>query len=112
MFRNCCWMFKRNYNRCMEKNDINMEQMKDFEKEGAIIVDIRSPQEYKEGHIDGAVLLPEYEIYKNAGNIIPNKNDIIIVYCGSGIRSKRSQKMLQRLGYTNVYNLYKGTENY
>ena len=80
--------------------------------QGAILIDIRSPQEYNEGHLEGAIVLPEYEIYSKAKKILPNKNQTIIVYCGNGIRSKKSQRIMRRMGYTNVYNLYKGTENY
>lgn len=105
--RNC-----QDFNRCMEPNDITMEQLINLQAQGATLVDIRSPQEYNEGHLDGAIVLPEYEIYKEAKNILLNKNQLIIVYCGSGMRSKRAQKTLQKMGYTNVYNLYKGTENY
>ena len=62
--------------------------------------------------MEGAIVLPEYEIYSKAKKILPNKNQTIIVYCGNGIRSKKSQRIMRRMGYTNVYNLYKGTENY
>ncbi len=103
--RECC-------NRCMDQFDITMEQLQQMQTLGALIVDIRSPQEYEEGHINGAIVLPDYEIYKNANKIIPDKNQVIVVYCGTGIRSKNALKMLKRMGYINVYNLYKGTENY
>ena len=103
---------KEYWDRSMGERDITMEQMKQFVMQGALIVDIRSPQEYNEGHLNGAINLPEYEIYRNANRVIPNKNQAIIVYCGTGIRSKNSLRILQRMGYTNVYNLYKGTENY
>ena len=96
----------------MEKFDITMEQLKQMQSQGAIVCDIRSPQEYREGHLPGAILLPEYEIYRNAIKILPNKNQVIILYCGTGSRSYTSLRKLQKLGYSNVYNLYKGTENY
>ena len=119
MFRRCCNK-KRcgNCKRCnccnrgMDKFDITMEQLKQMQSQGAIVCDIRSPQEYKEGHLPGAILLPEYEIYRSAVKILPNKNQAIIVYCGTGSRSYTSLRKLQKLGYSNVYNLYKGTENY
>lgn len=113
----CCRYQNRccGYDRCqryMEPNDITMEQLKNMQIQGAILIDIRSPQEYNEGHLEGAIVLPEYEIYSKARKILPNKNQTIIVYCGNGIRSKKSQRIMRRMGYTNVYNLYKGTENY
>ncbi|CDE26229.1 sulfurtransferase [Clostridium sp. CAG:440] len=113
----CCRYQNRccGYDRCqryMEPNDITMEQLKNMQMQGAILIDIRSPQEYNEGHLEGAIVLPEYEIYSKAKKILPNKNQTIIVYCGNGIRSKKSQRIMRRMGYTNVYNLYKGTENY
>lgn len=100
------------YNRGKEKNDINLKQLEELVALGAVLVDIRSPQEYKEGHLKNAIVIPEYEIRKSAEKIMPNKNRPIIVYCGTGIRSKRAQMLLKRMGYSNVYNLYKGTENY
>lgn len=106
---NCC---RKCCNRSMENFDITMEQLKQMQLQGAIVCDIRSTQEYKEGHLPGAISLPEYDIFRNASRVLPNKNQIIIVYCGTGERSYSSFRKLQRLGYSNVYNLYKGTENY
>ena len=108
--RHCC--NEQYYNRSMENDDVTMEQLMQMANTGALIIDIRSPQEYNEGHINGSIVLPDYEIRRNANKIIPNKKQLIIVYCGTGIRSKKAQRLLQRMGYTNVYNLYKGTENY
>ena len=98
--------------RGMEREDIEIQELKEFQKDGAIVIDVRSPQEYKEGHIDGAILIPEYEIKKNIGNKVKDKNQNIVVYCSSGSRSKKAQKILKKLGYENVYNLYNGFFNY
>ncbi|MCI8411572.1 MAG: rhodanese-like domain-containing protein [Clostridia bacterium] len=106
----CC--FCRNRSRCMDKDDITMEQLENMAKEGAIILDVRSPQEYQEGHIDGAVLIPEYELRITAKEMLKDKKQVIVVYCPSGFRSKRAQRLLNYMGYENVYNLYKGLENY
>ncbi len=96
----------------MDKDDITMEQLENMAKEGAIILDVRSPQEYQEGHIDGAVLIPEYELRITAKEMLKDKKQVIVVYCPSGFRSKRAQRLLNYMGYENVYNLYKGLENY
>lgn len=105
--RNCCCK-RYMENRQMESYDIDIYQLKQMQIEGAIVIDIRSPQEFKEGHIDGAINIPEYEIYRTVERIVTNKNSTIIVYCDTGIRSTNALKRLQRMGYHNVYNLYKG----
>lgn len=96
----------------MDENDIGLEELKQLQKEGAVIIDVRSPQEYREGHIDGAISIPEYDIKKEAEKRIINKNKDIVVYCSSGGRSKKAQKQLKKLGYNQVYNLYNGLTNY
>ena len=105
-------VIKNRFNREMEENDINLEDLKRLQEEGAIIIDVRSPQEYQEGHIDGAILIPEYEIKKRAENELKDKTKKIVVYCSSGGRSKKAQKTLKKLGYDHIYNLYDGIINY
>lgn len=97
--------------RSMEKNDITMEQLKIKVEKGAILLDIRSPQEYKESHLEGSILIPEYELKIKANEKLLDKEQVIIVYCSSGFRSKKAQKLLGKMGYTNVYNLYGGLDN-
>ena len=105
-------MIKSKWHREIEENDIGLDELKQFQKEGAIIIDVRSPQEYEEGHIDGAISIPEYEIKRKIENVIPDKTKNIAVYCCSGGRSKKAQKLLKKLGYDHVYNLYNGITNY
>ncbi|MBR3161200.1 MAG: rhodanese-like domain-containing protein [Bacilli bacterium] len=73
--------------------------------QGAILVDVRTKEEYDENHLDGAVLLPVDEITKEKVASIVNDNDILIVYCKSGVRSSEAVTKLNELGYNNVYNL-------
>ena len=93
-------------------NNISYTQMQLMLKENTdiIILDVRSPQEYNEGHINGAINIPEYEILSNSNSILNNKNARIIVYCKSGNRSKNGIKTLKKLGFTNLYNLENGIE--
>ena len=106
------FLFNKNRNRNVDKFDINEEEMNVVLKKGAILVDVRSKQEYDEGHMEGAILLPEYDIKKKANMLLPNKNMNIIVYCSSGTRSKKAKEELKNMGYKNVYNLYNGFQNY
>ena len=69
---------------------------------GYIIIDARTQEEYDEGHIPGAILIPEYEIADRAENELPYKDQLILVYCRSGRRSKIAAEELVKLGYTNV----------
>ena len=67
-----------------------------------VIIDARTEAEFREGHIEGAILIPEYEITERAEKEIPEKDTLILVYCRSGRRSKIAADALVQLGYTNV----------
>ena len=67
-----------------------------------IIIDARTQEEFAEGHIENAILIPEYEIKDRAEKELPDKDALILVYCRSGRRSKIASEELVRLGYTNV----------
>ena len=69
---------------------------------GYIIIDARTQAEYDEGHIPGAILIPEYEIADRAEKELSDKKQLILVYCRSGRRSKIAAEELVKLGYTNV----------
>ena len=69
---------------------------------GYIIIDARTQSEYDEGHIPGAILIPEYEIADRAEKELPDKDQLILVYCRSGRRSKIAAEELVKLGYTNI----------
>jgi len=68
-----------------------------------IILDVRELHEFNEGHIPNAVSLPIGEIKDAVPHMIPNKNDIILVYCRTGRRSADAAEILSNLGYTRVY---------
>lgn len=103
-------IFNIRLNRSIERKDIMQSEIKSLMSKGAILIDVRSPQEYNEGHLDNSILLPEYEILKKIKDIIPNKNTRIILYCSSGTRSKKAQEELEKIGYKNVYNVLNGVE--
>ena len=67
-----------------------------------IIIDARTTEEFAEGHIENAILIPEYEIANRAEKELPDKEQLILVYCRSGRRSKIASEELVKLGYTNV----------
>ena len=85
---------------------IKNQFVRSFEKK-----DIRSPQEYAEGNLEGSISIPEYELKNKVKNKLLDKEQTIIVYCSTGTRSKKAQKKLEKMGYSNVYNLHGGLEN-
>ena len=72
------------------------------DRDGYVILDVRTQEEYDEAHIDGAILIPDYEINAKAESILKDKNQLILVYCRSGRRSKNAASELVKLGYTNI----------
>ena len=103
--------FEKKMHRCSHEFDINIEELNRKAQEGALLLDVRSIQEYNEGHLYGAIHLADYEIPKKHKNILPNKWVEIVVYCQNGGRSKKAYKKLKKLGYKHVYNLCGGLDN-
>lgn len=92
-----------------DKNEITYEQISPDEakafmdsEENYIILDVRTDEEFSQEHIDGAILIPDYEISEKAESLLPDKNQLILVYCRSGRRSKNAASNLVSLGYTNI----------
>ena len=77
------------------------KQIMDTE-EGYIILDVRTQEEYDQGHIPGAIVISHEEIAEKAEEVLPDKNQLILVYCRSGRRSKIAAEALVELGYTNI----------
>lgn len=71
---------------------------------GAILLDVRRPEEYREGHIPGSFNLPLQEI-EQAGAVIERKDRPLFVYCRSGVRSAKAVQALQSMGYSAVVDL-------
>ena len=71
-------------------------------EEGYIILDTRTQEEYDEGHIPGAIVIPHDEITDRAEEELPDKDQLLLVYCRSGRRSKLAAEALVKLGYTNI----------
>lgn len=74
-----------------------MDSEKDY-----IILDVRTIEEFNERHIEGAIPIPDYEIGEKAERILTDKDQLILVYCRSGRRSKNAASELATLGYTNI----------
>lgn len=82
------------------------EAMKIMEEEtGYLIVDVRRPDEFAEGHIEGAINVPNEGIADEMPEELPDKDQLLLVYCRTGRRSKEAAEKLAKIGYTNVYEI-------
>ena len=84
---------------------ISQEEAKEMmgRDDGHVIVDVRRQDEYDAGHIPGAILIPNESIGHGAPEALPDYDQIILIYCRSGNRSKQASEKLAAMGYTNIY---------
>lgn len=69
----------------------------------AIVLDVRTEEEYELSHIENSVLIPDYELAEKCGKMLPDKDAVILVCCRTGARSRQSANLLTKLGYTKIY---------
>ena len=93
-------MIKISYRKHIKSNIINIQEAYKLQiYKGAIIVDVRSRQEYYEGHISGSINIPLIDFEKYS----IDRNKIIILYCNAGVRSRKAMMILKSKGYKDVY---------
>lgn len=88
----------------MKGPDINQGVKEYSATDSAVLLDVRTPDEYRQGHIPGSKNVPLQSISKVAG-MIDNKSTTIFVHCLSGARSSQAAAILKQMGYTNVKNI-------
>ena len=96
----------------LRSSDINAGVAEYAADSGAVLVDVRTPDEYASGHIEGSRNIP-LDALTSAQNAIPDKSTPLYLYCHSGARSRNAARVLRRLGYTSVRDIggiisYKG----
>jgi len=84
--------------------DINQGVQEYKNAAGAVLLDVRTPQEYREGHIPGSQNVPLQQLDK-VEEVTENKDTVLYVYCRSGARSRQAVSLLNHMGYTNVHNI-------
>ena len=86
----------------LKQPDVN-QGVKEYQRtSGAVLLDVRTPEEYRSGHIPGAIVVPNETIGTEEIAQLPDKDQLIMVYCRSGNRSKQASDKLVKLGYTNI----------
>ena len=103
VFTGACGQAKENLQK-VDYVNITAEQAKEImdTHQGYVILDTRAQEEYDESHIPGAILIPHDEILQKAEAVLTDKDQLILVYCRSGRRSKLAAADLVKLGYTNI----------
>lgn len=84
---------------------VSCNEMLDLQKEGAILIDVRTAEEYNSKHLEKAINIDYQEIGDKILSKVKNKDDKIIVYCQSGNRSAKAASTLKEKGYKNIYDL-------
>lgn len=79
-----------------------VEAKKIMDNNNCKILDVRTEEEFNEGHIDNAILLPLDKINDKVEEVFKDKNETILVYCRSGVRSKQAAQIMSKKGYTNI----------
>ena len=88
----------------IKQPDINQGVQEYKNAVGAVLLDVRTPQEYREGHIPGSQNVPLQQLDK-VEEVTENKDTVLYVYCRSGARSRQAVSLLKHMGYTNVHNI-------
>lgn len=96
--------------RSFQNGDITLDELKNKVAQGAILLDVRSNQEYRENHLQGAINIPDYELRHRVERELPKKNQLVVIYCQYGGRSRNAYNMMKKMGYTNIYNLSGGLD--
>lgn len=84
--------------------DINQGVREFYQLKDAVLLDVRTPQEYRDGRIPGSKNLPLQTIDK-IQSVVENKDTALYVYCHSGARSRQAVSLLRHMGYSNVNNI-------
>ena len=88
----------------LKQPDVN-RGVKEFQRtSGAVLLDVRTPEEYRSGHIPGSKNIPLQTI-DSVSTVVENKDTSLYVYCQSGARSRQAAGLLKQMGYTNVNNI-------
>ena len=91
----------------MNDNRISVEQVKGDLEAGKdfVLLDVRTKEEFREGHIEGAINIPLANLAYEIENAVPEKDQEIVLYCRSGVRTLTAAEILKELDYTKVYDM-------
>jgi len=93
------------YKKPTNSEKISVDKANELVADGAVLLDVRSADEYKISHLGNALNVPYTEIHAAISSLVPNKKQRVIVYCTTGKRSSQAKYTLDYMGYENVYYL-------
>lgn len=87
------------------RGQLRADQAREFLRSGALLIDVRTPEEFRSGHLAQAINIPLDQIQSAVPVRAPRKDQVLLLHCQSGMRSGAAQRRLRGLGYTQAYNL-------
>ena len=90
--------------------DVAPAEVAKLRSDGAILLDVREPVEWEQGHLDGAIHLPQGRLHGGIAAAVPDLDATVVVYCHTGVRSFYAAQAMGQLGYRHVLNLAGGIE--
>lgn len=84
---------------------LSTEQARAYLRAGAVVVDVRTPEEYAAGHLPGSVNIPLDIVKSGISHQVANKSGVVLLHCRSGRRSGIAERELRSIGYTNAFNI-------
>lgn len=84
---------------------VSVDQARGYLAGGALVIDVRSPEEFRGGSVPGAINIPLGQLRDGVSRQVKDKHQVLLVHCLSGGRSAVAQHQLKGMGYANVHNL-------
>ncbi|UCD34833.1 MAG: rhodanese-like domain-containing protein [Nitrospiraceae bacterium] len=84
--------------------DLSVRDAGGMLRNGAVLVDVRTPEEFGDGKVPGAVNIPLDELRNKAGAVVPGRDTVVLLYCRSGTRSYIGKRIMKKMDYTTVFN--------
>ena len=87
------------------RGQIDAVQAREFLRDGAMLIDVRTPGEFSSAHLPHAINIPLDQVGAAVPRRVPQKDQVILLHCQSGMRSAAAQRQLRSLGYSRAFNL-------
>ena len=100
------WLKGRNTERAPASSAMEVSPEDDAAHD-VVLVDVRTPEEYRAGHKEGALNIPVDEVEQLAPQLLPDKNAVILLYCRTGKRADKAMETLRKMGYSHLENLHR-----